>query len=243
MLKINNLSVVVEKQQIIKNFNFHVDSGQVHAIMGPNGSGKSSLAQTLMGHPLYEVQQGAVEFMKKDISDVPVHQRSHAGMFLALQQPLAIPGVTVFQLLKEMYTAAEHAEKSIEDLYALFLQYLHEVGLSEDFLERGCNDNFSGGEKKRFEIVQMLVLQPKLIILDEIDSGLDVDALQVIGKAIAQYLQQHADASCIIITHYRRILDYVQPDFVHILADGQIVRTGDQSLSFEVEQKGYEDYV
>lgn len=243
MIKINNLCVAVDQQAIIKNLNLDVMPGQVHAIMGPNGSGKSSLAQTLMGHPLYEIQQGDVVFDGKSIVDMPVHERSHAGIFLALQQPLAIPGVTVFQLLKEMYTAAGHADIEIDEMHKLFAGYLEQVGLAETFLERGCNDNFSGGEKKRFEIVQMLVLKPKLIILDEIDSGLDVDALKEIGRAIKTYLDSTPDAMCLMITHYRRILDYVEPDFVHILVNGTIVHTGDVSLSNNIEEKGYEEYV
>lgn len=240
MLHIKNVTVTVANKTIVDECSFDVLPSTLHVIMGPNGSGKSSLASTIMGHPAYQIQQGIMTFFDTNIIDLQPHQRSKLGIFLAFQQPLAIPGVTVFQLLKEIYYASGHEKISVHELHSLCMQHLTAVGLSEAFLDRGCNENFSGGEKKRFEIVQMLVVQPKLIVLDEIDSGLDVDALKAIAAAIAGYLKEHPEAACIVITHYRRILDYLTPDYVHILKGGNIVKTGNAALSYEIEEKGYD---
>jgi len=196
----------------------------------------------LMGHPAYEVTCGTISYQQQCLATISIQNRSKQGIFLAFQQPLTIPGVTVFQFLKEMYMTSGKPQLPALELQQYLESLLQQVALDISFLSRGLNENFSGGEKKRLEIVQMLLLQPKLIILDEIDSGLDVDALKIIGSAVQNYLQQHADASCIVITHYRRILDYLAPDRVHVMHKGTIVRSGDAQLSHEIEQKGYDVY-
>ena len=242
MLQINDVSISVDDKTIIQNLNLSVSSGQIHAIMGPNGSGKSTLAYSLMGHPWYQFKSGTVLFDNEDLIDMTPDKRSRQGLFLAFQQPLSIPGVTVFQFLKEIYYAAGKSHLEVSDFKKMVEGFFKQVGLDDSFLYRGLHENFSGGEKKRLEVVQMLLLEPKLIMLDEIDSGLDVDALKLIGKAISDYLDSNKDASCIIITHYRPILDYVKPDFVHIMHKGNIVHSGDDQLSHEIEQKGYDAY-
>ena len=242
MLLLQNITVCVDKKTILQNVSLHVQVGSLHVIMGQNGSGKSSLASVLMGHPLYEVTDGSVLYQGKDLVAISIQDRSKQGLFLAFQQPVSIPGVTVFQFLKEIYIAAGKPLLSALELQQLLESLLQQVALDISFLGRGLHENFSGGEKKRLEIVQMLLLQPKLIILDEIDSGLDVDALRIIGRAVQNYLQEHKDVSCIVITHYRRILDYLKPDRVHIMHQGTIVHSGDVQLSHEIEEKGYDVY-
>ena len=242
MLLLQNITVCVDQKTILQGLNLDVVSGTLHVIMGQNGSGKSSLANMLMGHPSYEVTDGTVSYQGQNLVELSIQDRSKQGIFLAFQQPLAIPGVTVFQFLKEIYMISGRSQLPIVELQQYFESLLQQVGLDVSFLSRGLHENFSGGEKKRLEIVQMLLLQPKLIILDEIDSGLDVDALRIIGSAVQNYLQQHTDASCIVITHYRRILDYLTPDKVHVMHQGAIVRSGDAQLSHEIEQEGYDVY-
>ncbi len=241
MLFLKNVTVCVEQKNVVQNLSLQIAPGSLHVVMGQNGSGKSSLAHSLMGLPAYAVTSGAIQFKEQDLITMSMQDRSKLGIFLAFQQPLTIPGVTVFQFLKEIYglSGQQIAPAEFQQLLEKLLQ---QVGLDISFLYRGFNDNFSGGEKKRLEIVQMLLLQPKLIILDEIDSGLDVDALRSIGVSVQQYLQDHQDASCMVITHYRRILDYLEPDFIHVMHNGTIVHTGDAQLSYEIEEKGYDSY-
>jgi Fe-S cluster assembly ATP-binding protein len=241
MLLLKNLAVRIEQKNVVQDLSLQIAPGTVHVIMGQNGSGKSSLAHSLMGLPAYEVTAGSITFCDQDMTTMSIEDRSKAGIFLAFQQPLSIPGVTVFEFLKEIFTATGK-QLAPAQFQELVQSLCTQVGLDFSFLYRGLNENFSGGEKKRLEIVQMLLLQPKLIILDEIDSGLDVDALKAIGSCVSNYLQEHADASCIVITHYRRILDYVQPTFVHVMHDGKIVRCGDAQLSHEIEAQGYDSY-
>jgi len=242
MLLLQNITVCVDQKVILQNLNLSVAQGSLHVIMGKNGSGKSSLAHMLIGHPLYNITQGAILYKEQDLTAISIQDRSKQGIFLAFQQPISIPGVTVFQFLKEIYAVSSQPDLTATDFQQLVESLLQQVSLDIAFLYRGLHENFSGGEKKRLEIVQMLLLQPKLIILDEIDSGLDVDALRIIGTTVHAYLQEHSDASCIVITHYRRILDYFQPDFVHVMHDGNIVHSGDAQLSHEIEQKGYDVY-
>ncbi len=241
MLVLQNLTVVVEQKNIIQDFSLRIAPGTLHVIMGQNGSGKSSLAHTIMGLPMYQIIAGDIFFHNNSIAAMSLHDRSRAGIFLAFQQPLVIPGVRVFEFLKEIF-ALTGKQILPADFQALVTNYCAQVGLDISFLYRGLNENFSGGEKKRLEIVQMLILQPKLIILDEIDSGLDVDALRAIGGCIRAYLAAHQDVSCIVITHYRRILDYVTPNYVHVMHHGKIVRSGDAQLSYEIESQGYDVY-
>ena len=241
MLYLSNMTVSVEQKNVIQNLSLSIAPGSLHVIMGQNGSGKSSLAHTLMGLPAYEIAHGSMQFNEQDLSIISMQDRSKLGIFLAFQQPLTIPGVTVFQFLKEIYIASGQ-QLSPAEFQQLLQDLFDQVGLDGSFLYRGLNENFSGGEKKRLEIVQMLLLKPQLIILDEIDSGLDVDALRAIGSCVQRYLQENTQASCIVITHYRRILDYLQPDFVHVMHNGTIVHCGDAQLSYEIEQKGYDSY-
>lgn len=241
MLFLKNMTVSVEEKNVVQNLSLHVASGSLHVIMGQNGSGKSSLAHSLMGLPAYEITTGSMQFKEQDLVLISMQDRSKLGIFLAFQQPLTIPGVTVFQFLKEIY-ATSGQQLPPAEFQQLLQNLFDQVGLDISFLYRGFNENFSGGEKKRLEIIQMLLLKPQLIVLDEIDSGLDVDALRSIGNCVQRYLQENKDASCIVITHYRRILDYLEPDFVHVMHNGTIVHSGDSQLSYEIEQKGYDSY-
>ncbi|AEP29497.1 Fe-S cluster assembly ATPase SufC [Brumicola nitratireducens] len=241
MLKINNLHAKVEDKVILKGLNLEIKPGEVHAIMGPNGAGKSTLGYVLSGREGYEVQEGDVSFKGEDLFEMDIEERASKGLFLAFQYPVEIPGVSNMEFMKESVNATR--EQRGEELLSAteFLKKAKEackqVQLPLDFLKRGVNEGFSGGEKKRNEIMQMILLQPSLCILDESDSGLDVDALQVVANGVNS--QRDSARSFIIITHYQRLLDYIKPDFVHILADGKIVKTGDASLAHEIEKEGY----
>ncbi len=241
MLKINNLHASVEDKVILKGLNLEVKPGEVHAIMGPNGAGKSTLGYVLSGRDGYKAQKGDVSFNGEDLFEMDIEERAGNGLFLAFQYPVEIPGVSNMEFMKESVNATrEH--RGDEPLSATeFLKKAKEackqVQLPLDFLKRGVNEGFSGGEKKRNEIMQMILLQPSLCILDESDSGLDVDALQVVANGVNS--QRNNTRSFIIITHYQRLLDYIKPDFVHILADGKIVKTGDASLALRIEKEGY----
>jgi len=241
MLKINNLHAKVEDKVILKGLNLEIKPGEVHAIMGPNGAGKSTLGYVLSGREGYEVQEGDVSFKGEDLFEMDIEERASKGLFLAFQYPVEIPGVSNMEFMKESVNATRE-QRGEEPLSATeFLKKAKEackqVQLPLDFLKRGVNEGFSGGEKKRNEIMQMILLQPSLCILDESDSGLDVDALQVVANGVNS--QRDSARSFIIITHYQRLLDYIKPDFVHILADGKIVKTGDASLAHEIEKEGY----
>lgn len=241
MLKISNLHASVEEKNIIKGLNLEVKPGEVHAIMGPNGAGKSTLGYVLSGREGYEVSEGEVSLNGKDMLELEVEERAHEGLFLAFQYPVEIPGVSNMEFMKESVNAARESRGQEPLTAAEFLKKAKEackqVNLPLDFLKRGVNEGFSGGEKKRNEIMQMILLEPKLCILDESDSGLDVDALQVVADGVNS--QRDGERSFIVVTHYQRLLDYIKPDFVHILADGKIVKSGDASLALEVEKSGY----
>lgn len=241
MIVVKNLTVIVDHTPVVQNFSLDILKGSIHALMGKNGSGKSSLAYSLVGLPSYQISAGSMHFLGQDIAELSIAERSKAGIFLAFQQPIAIPGVSVFQFLKEIY-ALKAAGTTPQQFQELVQHCFDQVGLDHAFLYRSLHDNFSGGEKKRLEIVQMLLLKPQFIMLDEIDSGLDVDALKAVGSAVARYLQENKDVSCLIITHYRRILEYIQPDFVHVMHGGNIVHSGDSNVAYEVEQQGYDSY-
>ena len=242
MISIQNLSVSMQDTMILHTISLQISLGKIHALMGQNGSGKSSLAYAIMGMPLYQIQQGQIFFAGQDITAMSITDRSKMGIFLAFQQPLAIPGVTVFQFLKEIYTASGQKQLNQKEFIQYVFTIFEQVGLDQSFLYRGLNDNFSGGEKKRFEVVQMLILKPKFIILDEIDAGLDVDALKAIGNAIAHYLQENSQVSCLVITHYSRILEYIRPEVIHIMHEGKIVHAGGFDLIETIEQNGYDIY-
>lgn len=241
MLSIKNLHARVEETTILKGLNLEIKPGEVHAIMGPNGAGKSTLGYVLSGRDGYEVESGSVEMDGKDLLDMEVEERAQAGIFLAFQYPVEIPGVSNMEFMKESVNAMREARGENALSSAEFLKKAKEackqVELPLDFLKRGVNEGFSGGEKKRNEIMQLIMLEPKLAILDESDSGLDVDALQVVANGVNS--QRDGKRSFIVVTHYQRLLDYIQPDYVHILSKGKIVKSGGPELAKEVEASGY----
>jgi len=242
MLKIENLHAEIEDQQILKGINLEVKPGEVHAIMGPNGSGKSTLASVLAGREDYDVTEGRVEFLGKDILDMAPEDRAREGLFLAFQYPVEIPGVSSNNFLR---TAINQKREYLgeEPLDAVnFLKLMKEkmamVEIEQKLINRSLNEGFSGGEKKKNEIFQMAVLEPKLAILDETDSGLDIDALRIVANGVNK-LKSNENAT-IVVTHYQRLLDYIVPDFVHVLYNGRIVKSGDKNLALELEDKGYD---
>jgi Fe-S cluster assembly ATP-binding protein len=241
MLEINNLAVSVEGKPILKGLDLKVGAGDVHALMGPNGSGKSTLAHLLAGREGYEVTGGEVRFEGHDLLELNTEQRAHQGLFLALQYPLELPGVNNTVFLRTALNAIRRARGQSELDAVAFLKLLREklkvVHMGEDLLKRSVNAGFSGGEKKRNEIFQMALLEPKLAILDETDSGLDIDALRIVADGVNAL--RSPERAMIVVTHYQRLLDYIEPDFVHVLAGGRIVRSGDKSLALELEEKGY----
>jgi Fe-S cluster assembly ATP-binding protein len=241
MLKIENLHVRVEDKPILKGISLNIKPGEVHAIMGPNGSGKSTLSHVLAGRDGYEVTSGTVTYKGKNLLDMPPEERAREGVFLAFQYPVEIPGVSNVYLLKAALNAVRK-HQGLPELDAFdFLQMIKAktklVEMDEKFLYRAVNEGFSGGEKKRNEILQMAVLEPSLCILDETDSGLDIDALKIVSDGVNSL--RSADRSFILVTHYQRLLDYIKPDHVHVLAQGRIVKTGDASLALELEERGY----
>jgi len=241
MIEFKELMVEIEGKLIIDNFNLHVLPGELHVIMGPNGSGKSTLANTIAGHPKYSIKSGEMIYKKKLINDFSPEDRATLGIFLSLQYPISIPGVKNIYFLKAAVNSIRKTKKQDEIDTVEFLKMVRGllplVGLDESFLHRSVNDGFSGGEKKRNEILQMLVLQPDLSILDETDSGLDIDALKIIAEGIKNY--RNSNRSFILITHYHRMLDFLTPDHVHILIDGQIKLSGGPELAQKLEEKGY----
>jgi Fe-S cluster assembly ATP-binding protein len=242
MLSIKNLHASVEGKQILKGINLEVNAGEVHAIMGPNGSGKSTLASVLAGREEYEVTEGSVEFLGKDILELSPEDRAREGLFLAFQYPVEIPGVSTNNFIK---TALNEKRKyhGLEPLDAVsFMKLMREkiklVEIDKSLLTRSINEGFSGGEKKKNEIFQMAMLEPVLTILDETDSGLDIDALRIVASGVNKLRDENR--AIIVITHYQRLLDYLQPDFVHVLLNGKIVRNGTKELALELEEKGYD---
>jgi Fe-S cluster assembly ATP-binding protein len=242
MLKINNLHAKIEGKSILKGLNLEVNAGEVHAIMGPNGAGKSTLANIIAGKDDYDVTDGIIELNGEDISELAPEERAHNGVFLSFQYPVEIPGVSVTNFIKTAINATRKA-KGLEDMPAKdMLKMIREkselLEIDRKFLSRSLNEGFSGGEKKRNEIFQMAMLEPKLAILDETDSGLDIDALRIVANGVNKLKSK--DNAVVIITHYQRLLEYIVPDFVHVLYDGKIVKTGDASLALELEAKGYD---
>ncbi|MGN0921413.1 MAG: Fe-S cluster assembly ATPase SufC [Cellvibrio sp.] len=241
MLRITDLFASVEDKQILKGLNLEVKPGEVHAIMGPNGAGKSTLGNVLAGRDGYEVNGGQIEFNGKDFLELEIEERACEGVFLAFQYPVEIPGVSNMEFLKAAVDAKRKhlglPELSAMEFMKLARETSKKVNLDQAFLKRGVNEGFSGGEKKRNEILQMMLLEPSLCILDETDSGLDIDALQVVANGVNA--MRSPDRSFIVVTHYQRLLDYIVPDFVHVLANGRIVKTGGKELALELEQKGY----
>jgi Fe-S cluster assembly ATP-binding protein len=241
MLNIKDLYAKVEEKDILKGLSIEVKPGEVHAIMGPNGSGKSTLGNVLSGRPGYEATAGSVTFKGKDLLELETEERAREGLFLAFQYPVEIPGVSNMEFLKAAVDAKrKHQgldEISSVDFLKLARETCKRVNLDASFLKRGVNEGFSGGEKKRNEIMQMMLLEPELCILDETDSGLDIDALQVVADGVNA--MRDGKRSFLVVTHYQRLLDYIVPDYVHVLAGGRIVKSGDKSLALELEAKGY----
>lgn len=241
MLKIEKLNVSVGETQILKNLDLEIKAGEVHAIMGPNGTGKSTLANTIAGRSDYEVGSGSISFMGEDLLEKEPHERAAEGIFLGFQYPVEIPGVSNLNFLRTALNSQRRHRGEDDMSAAEFMKLVRakadELGLKPEMLKRFVNVGFSGGEKKRNEMVQMAVLNPTLAVLDETDSGLDIDALRVVSDGINA--QRRDDTAILLITHYQRLLDYVQPDFIHVMSGGKIVKSGDKSLALELEEEGY----
>jgi Fe-S cluster assembly ATP-binding protein len=238
MLKIENLHVEIDGNEIIKGLSLEVGEGEIHAIMGPNGSGKSTLSNVLMGHPRYEVTAGSVTFMGQDVFELEPDERAKMGMFLAFQYPSEVPGVSVANFLRTAVNSVREEALSPMEMYRLLQEKMQIMQMDPKFAERYLNEGFSGGEKKRNEILQMLMLEPTLAIMDETDSGLDIDALQVVARGVNEI--RSPEFSAVLITHYQRILRYITPDYVHVMLDGRIVTSGSKELAVELEEKGYD---
>ncbi len=242
MLEIKNLHAKVEEKDILKGINLEIKPGEVHAIMGPNGSGKSTLASVITGKEEYEMTEGQILFENENLEDVSPEERAHKGIFMSFQYPIEIPGVTTTNFIKtainETRKAQGEKEMSAKDMLQKLREKCDLLDIDQKFLSRSINDGFSGGEKKRNEIFQMAMLEPKLAILDETDSGLDIDALKIVANGVNKLKSK--DNAVLVITHYQRLLDHIVPDFVHVLFDGKIVKSGGKELAFELEEKGYD---
>ncbi|WP_298474849.1 Fe-S cluster assembly ATPase SufC [uncultured Maribacter sp.] len=242
MLKINNLHAQVEDKEILKGINLEMKAGEVHAIMGPNGSGKSTLASVIAGKENFEVTDGSVELEGENLEDISPEERAHKGVFLSFQYPVEIPGVSVTNFMKTAINESRKAkgleEMPAKDMLKLIRDKSELLEIDRKFLSRSLNEGFSGGEKKRNEIFQMAMLEPKLAILDETDSGLDIDALRIVANGVNKLKSK--DNAVLVITHYQRLLDYIVPDFVHVLHNGKIVKSGGKELALELEEKGYD---
>jgi len=238
LFECTNVHVEVEGKQVVSGVSLTINAGEIHAIMGPNGSGKSSLSNALMGHPSYKITSGEVRLAGQNILDMSADQRSRAGLFLAFQYPLAIPGVTVANFMRSALNAHRGKDADMTDFRKIFKAEMASLEVEDQFATRYVNEGFSGGEKKRLEILQLSMLGPKIAILDETDSGLDIDALKVVSHGINRY---HTDANGILlVTHYQRLLDYVKPDFVHVMMAGQFVKSGGADLALKLEELGYD---
>lgn len=238
LLDIKDIHVEVETKQVVKNLSLTIKPGEVHAIMGPNGSGKSSLSNALMGHPSYQITAGSAHLDGQDLTEMSADERSRAGLFLAFQYPLAIPGVTVANFMRTALMAHRGPDADMRDFRKTFKAEMKKLSVDQSFATRYLNDGFSGGEKKRIEILQLAMLNPKMAILDETDSGLDIDALKIVSEGINRY---HNDTNgVLLVTHYQRLLNYVKPDFVHVMIDGNLVKSGGPELALKLEDEGYD---
>jgi len=242
MLQIKDLNAGIEDNQILKGINLEVKAGEIHAIMGPNGSGKSTLSAVIAGNEDYEVEGGNITFNGKDLLELDPEERAHSGVFLSFQYPVEIPGISVSNFIKTSITEKRKAQGlepiPTKDLLKMMREKMELLSIKQGYLSRNMNEGFSGGEKKRNEIFQMAMLEPKLAILDETDSGLDIDALRIVANGVNKL--RSADNATVIITHYQRLLDYIVPDFVHVLYNGRIVKSGGAELAHELEEKGYD---
>lgn len=237
-LEIKNLHVSVGGKKILKGVDLKIKQGELHALMGPNGSGKSTLSYVLMGHPKYKVEQGEMLLNGESISGLSADKRARLGLFLGFQYPVEVPGVTLKNFLWKTYRSLNNGSSSFVDFNEMFSEKLESLGIDKKFAGRYLNEGFSGGEKKRAEVLQMSVLKPKIAVMDEIDSGTDVDALKIVANGLKKILGENT--GILLITHYQRILNHIKPDFVHVLIDGRIVKSGDSNLAKEIEEKGYE---
>ena len=240
LLEITDLHVSVDGTEILKGVNLTIGHGETHAIMGPNGSGKSTLAYVLMGHPAYEITQGTVRYKGEDIVDMAPEARGQAGMFLGFQYPEEIPGVSVVNFLRTALSNREGTDYTVLELRLKVADAMKDLGMDASFADRYLNEGFSGGERKRNEVLQMAVLEPDLAVLDETDSGLDIDALRIVAEGVERL--RNDNRGFLIITHYQRMLDYITPDFVHVFVDGRIAKSGDASLADSIETAGYDAY-
>ena len=240
LFQVENLHVSVEGTPILKGVDLVVGAGEVHALMGPNGSGKSTLANALLGNPTYEVTDGRVLFKGEDITDWPADVRGKAGLFLAFQYPEEIPGVPVAQFLRQALSARRGMDLSVLELRVSIMEWMKRLGMDPAFGDRYLNEGFSGGEKKRNEILQLAILEPDLAILDETDSGLDIDALGVVARGVGAVRDARPELGVLVVTHYHRILDQLKPDVVHLLFDGRVVTSGGPELALQIEREGYE---
>lgn len=242
MIEIKDLHVETEGTEILKGFSLTVNPGEIHAIMGPNGAGKSTLAKVIAGHPAYEVTSGQILFRGEDVLELEPEERANLGIFMSFQYPVEIPGVSNLQFLHTAYNANlkanEKEEVSVEEFEKILEEKMQMMQIPKEFKERNLNEGFSGGEKKRNEILQMAILQPALAILDETDSGLDIDAMRIVANGVNQLMSN--DLGLILITHYQRLLDYIKPQFVHVMLNGKIVKSGGPELALSLEEKGYD---
>lgn len=242
MLTIKNLSVKVENKQVLEDFNLEIDDGSIHVIMGPNGVGKSTLSRVIMGDNNYKVLKGSITFNGEDITKLSVDVRSKLGIFLAMQYPLEIDGVSNQDFLRTAMSSREGKQVGLYDFILQCEKASDELKMDKNLIHRSLNVGFSGGEKKKNEVLQIKLLKPKFIILDEIDSGLDVDSLKIVANNIVDYKKENPDTSILIITHLTKILNYIKPDYVHVVKNGKIIQSGDYSLAQEIEEKGYTEY-
>lgn len=238
-LKIENLTVSVENKTILKDFNIEIKSGEIHAIMGPNGTGKSTLSKVIMGDENYKIEKGKILFDEKEINNLPTDERAKLGIFLGYQMPPEIEGVSNSDFLRTAMRSKDETFK-LYDFIKKINKTVEELSMDKQMIHRGINEGFSGGERKKNEILQMYMLEPNTIILDEIDSGLDVDSLKIVGENVMKYYEENKPA-ILLITHYQRLLNYIKPDYVHIMKDGHIVKTGDKTLVNKIEEYGYDD--
>ncbi len=239
MLEIKKLFVSSDSKEILKGIDLKIKPGETHALMGPNGSGKSSLSMALMGHPQYQVTSGSVKLDGKDLTGLSVDKRAKAGLFLAMQYPVAVPGVSINNFMRSAYKNLKDPQVKAIAIQEKVKTELKNIKLDEKFIARSVNEGFSGGEKKKLETLQLTILEPKYAVLDETDSGLDVDALKIVSHGILKARETNPKLGILLITHYQRILKYIQPDFVHILVDGRIVKSGDKKLAEKIEESGY----
>lgn len=242
MLDIKNLNVQIDNKDILKDFNLHINSGEIHAIMGPNGTGKSTLSKVILNNKKYKVSSGEIIFNGENIRNLPTNEIANKGIFLANQLPCEIDGVTTADFLRTVITNRDDKNISLYSFIKKIEKAQEELQMKKDMIHRSINKGFSGGEKKKNEILQMKILEPKLIILDEIDSGLDVDSLRIVSENVMNYLKDNKDASVLMITHYPRLLEYIKPDFVHVMVDGNIKKSGTVDLALKIEKEGYDSY-